>query len=408
MHRHLRRAQRGNLLDGRLLRLLVALARRPQAARSCAKARAAAPVVRCSSARRPPPPCRPARARSCSPSSTASVSAPSAPATPSAWQRPRTSTRSPPIRAPASAPAAATSASERASPAEAESGHHNLGAGRIASSDRARIDLWNRRSHLPRDRGHGRGAAHRQAPLQRALAPHRCFSDGGVHSSLLHLQAIVGATHLEEVPVVVHAILDGRDAPERSAARYLTEIEHALDAGKKGVIGTLMGRSYAMDRGGNWDRVGLASRPSCAGSRRAPTPRRGPRGRLPARQARTTIEPIRVGEYSGMKGHAVCDFSGGDHAPGAGSARRAPWCGACAASRCASSWPCCTGATYPPRWAGAHAHRSRQGGVRLHQGRVRHPHRAGPAAPRGLPRDLRRGDAGRAARGRRPHPAPLR
>ena len=200
-------------------------------------------------------------------------------------------------------------------PGGSEIGHHNLGAGRIASSDRARIDLSIADHTFRETEGIAEVLRIAKHHFNARLHLIGLLSDGGVHSSLLHLQAIIDAAHFEEVPVVVHAILDGRDAPERSAARYLTEIEHALDAGKKGIIGTLMGRSYAMDRGGHWDRVGLAFTAIVRGvAPRAETAAQALEAAYQRGKQDDEIEPIRVGEYSGMKGSFMCDFSGGDRA----------------------------------------------------------------------------------------------
>src|SRR4029078_3968991 len=78
-------------------------------------------------------------------------------------------------------------------------------------------------------------------------------SDGGVHSSMKHLFALIDIAYEEEVPVVVHAFLDGRDTPPKSAGGYLELLEAHLE--KKGVIGPLSARYYAMDRDKRWDRV---------------------------------------------------------------------------------------------------------------------------------------------------------
>ena len=94
-------------------------------------------------------------------------------------------------------------------------------------------------------------------------------SDGGVHSSLTHLLALIDAAHASGVTVVVHAFLDGRDVQPGTAPEYLAQLERRSSRGK-GVIGTVAGRYWAMDRDNRWERV---ERP-IKRDRRTPTRRR--------------------------------------------------------------------------------------------------------------------------------------
>lgn len=79
-------------------------------------------------------------------------------------------------------------------------------------------------------------------------------SDGGVHSSLAHLFALLEIAANARVRVVVHALLDGVDVPPRSAQGYIAELERKLEGGV-GRIGTVSGRAFAMDSEGRWDRI---------------------------------------------------------------------------------------------------------------------------------------------------------
>ena len=80
-------------------------------------------------------------------------------------------------------------------------------------------------------------------------------SDGCVHSSPDHLDALLELAIREKVPeLVVHPILDGRDTPPRSARRFMRELEEKL-AAKGGKIGVVSGRYYAMDRDNRWERI---------------------------------------------------------------------------------------------------------------------------------------------------------
>ncbi len=82
------------------------------------------------------------------------------------------------------------------------------------------------------------------------------LSDGGVHSHIDHLLALIKMAHQQGIEsVVVHCFLDGRDTPPQSAAHYLRILEDALADIPSGKIGTLHGRFYAMDRDNHWERT---------------------------------------------------------------------------------------------------------------------------------------------------------
>jgi 2,3-bisphosphoglycerate-independent phosphoglycerate mutase len=84
-------------------------------------------------------------------------------------------------------------------------------------------------------------------------------SDGQVHSSLTHLVALMQAATQANAPFVLHAFLDGRDTPPRSAATYIAAVENELATlGRGGAIKTVIGRFYAMDRDKRWERTHLA------------------------------------------------------------------------------------------------------------------------------------------------------
>ena len=138
-----------------------------------------------------------------------------------------------------------------------EVGHMNIGSGRIVAQDLPRIDVaiedgtFATRPALldfiAKIRG-ANGAVH----LAGLLSP------GGVHSHQSHITALVHALSKAGLPVFVHAILDGRDVPPRSARGFLKTFEDSI-AGLAGVrIATVSGRYYAMDRDKRWDRVQLA------------------------------------------------------------------------------------------------------------------------------------------------------
>jgi 2,3-bisphosphoglycerate-independent phosphoglycerate mutase len=179
-----------------------------------------------------------------------------------------------------------------------EVGHLNFGAGRIAMMDISRIDNAVHDGTLAKNPvladAFARASANQGRVHLLGLA-----SDGGVHSSLVHLLALIDAAHASGVEVVVHAFLDGRDVQPGTAPGYLRRIDHHL-AGK-GTIGTVAGRFWAMDRDNRWERVARAYD--------AIVHARGPRfdsaeaGVADALAKGTTdefVEPFVVGDYRGV------------------------------------------------------------------------------------------------------------
>ncbi len=82
-------------------------------------------------------------------------------------------------------------------------------------------------------------------------------SDGGVHSHIRHLFALIDLCRRRGAKPVVHMITDGRDTPPRCARQYLPDLDGALKRAG-GSIATVMGRYYAMDRDNRWDRTRTA------------------------------------------------------------------------------------------------------------------------------------------------------
>jgi 2,3-bisphosphoglycerate-independent phosphoglycerate mutase len=131
-----------------------------------------------------------------------------------------------------------------------EVGHLNLGAGAVVKQDLLRID------EAIED-----GSLFENEVLKAACEGKErlhllgLVSDGGVHSSLHHLEALVELARREGVPdVVVHAFTDGRDTAPDSGAGHVARVE-SWDGAR---IATVSGRYYAMDRDKRWDRTGLA------------------------------------------------------------------------------------------------------------------------------------------------------
>jgi 2,3-bisphosphoglycerate-independent phosphoglycerate mutase len=134
-----------------------------------------------------------------------------------------------------------------------EVGHLNLGAGAVVKQDLLRIDeAIADGSFFENDALRAACEAARDAGRLHLLG---LVSDGGVHSSMDHLRAVVELAGREEVPdVVIHAFTDGRDTNPDSGAGHVAEVESWGGAR----VATVSGRYYAMDRDKRWDRTELA------------------------------------------------------------------------------------------------------------------------------------------------------
>ncbi|HJW39732.1 MAG TPA: 2,3-bisphosphoglycerate-independent phosphoglycerate mutase, partial [Rhizomicrobium sp.] len=138
-----------------------------------------------------------------------------------------------------------------------EVGHMNIGAGRIVSQDLPRIDLAIEDGSFASRPAlldliakvkASRGAVHVMGLM----------SPGGVHSHQDHIAALVRVLSMAGVRVFVHAFLDGRDTPPKSALGFLKTFADSV-AGLAGMhMATVCGRYYAMDRDKRWERVGKA------------------------------------------------------------------------------------------------------------------------------------------------------
>ncbi|MGB9858392.1 MAG: 2,3-bisphosphoglycerate-independent phosphoglycerate mutase [Moorellaceae bacterium] len=146
-----------------------------------------------------------------------------------------------------------------------EVGHLNIGAGRIVYQELTRI------SRAIRDGSFFQNPVLLDAlrwTQERGGALHLLglLSDGGVHSHLDHLYALLelaGREGLDEV--YIHAFLDGRDVPPACAGQYIEAVEEECRRRGLGAIATIMGRYYAMDRDRRWERTARAYRAIVAG-----------------------------------------------------------------------------------------------------------------------------------------------
>ncbi|MEW5787373.1 MAG: 2,3-bisphosphoglycerate-independent phosphoglycerate mutase [Pseudomonadota bacterium] len=139
-----------------------------------------------------------------------------------------------------------------------EVGHLNIGAGRVVYQEFTRIDR-------AIDNGHFAGNLALLDVIEQvksrgsALHIFGLLSDGGVHSHENHIHAMLNmALEGGLKQVYVHAFLDGRDTPPKSAEAYLRCLQDKMDGLKGGRIASIVGRYYAMDRDRRWARVKLA------------------------------------------------------------------------------------------------------------------------------------------------------
>jgi len=139
-----------------------------------------------------------------------------------------------------------------------EVGHLNIGGGRIVYQDYTRISLAVEDGSLAENPVLLEAM---QKAKEAKLHLIGLLSDGGVHSHISHLYALLemaAKTGLEQV--YVHAILDGRDVPPRSALTYIQELEEKISRIGTGRVATVSGRYYTMDRDRRWERVEKAYR----------------------------------------------------------------------------------------------------------------------------------------------------
>ncbi|MBP9114703.1 MAG: 2,3-bisphosphoglycerate-independent phosphoglycerate mutase [Polyangiaceae bacterium] len=187
-----------------------------------------------------------------------------------------------------------------------EVGHLNFGAGRIAMMDISRID------NAVFDGSLAETPAFQDLFAKLVASSGNLHlmglvSDGGIHSMLHHLLALIDAAAKKGIKCIVHAFLDGRDTPPSSAGVYLEVLEKHL--GGKGMIGTVSGRYYAMDRDNRWERVEKAFSVISEGARflageKVPSFASALEGLEASYAAGKTdefVEPFVVGDYSGVR-----------------------------------------------------------------------------------------------------------
>ena len=179
-----------------------------------------------------------------------------------------------------------------------EVGHTNIGAGRVVAMDLGQIDLAIEDGSFFEN----------QAMLDFATAVKKSggrahimgvVSDGGVHGHISHIKAAVKMLTDQGVDVVLHAITDGRDVAPTSAKGFISDLDGSLP--DTAMIGTVIGRYFAMDRDTRWDRVERAYNAMIMGQgTSAATALEAVQDAYAKDQNDEFIEPCVIGDYSGL------------------------------------------------------------------------------------------------------------
>ncbi|TQS70448.1 2,3-bisphosphoglycerate-independent phosphoglycerate mutase [Rhodobacteraceae bacterium] len=180
-----------------------------------------------------------------------------------------------------------------------EVGHTNIGAGRVVAMDLGQIDLAIEdgsffdndalKTFIQTMKSSG-GTAHVLGVI----------SDGGVHGHIEHVLAGCRALTDAGVPVVLHAITDGRDVAPDSAGRFIDDLMARLPDGAR--VGTVIGRYWAMDRDNRWERVGRAYNAILnAQGEAADTPAKAVAQSYAKTEMDEFIAPTVIGDYTGAK-----------------------------------------------------------------------------------------------------------
>lgn len=139
-----------------------------------------------------------------------------------------------------------------------EVGHLNIGAGRIIYQELTRISKDINEGSFFKNEAFNK-AIDKAKVNNSSMHLMGLLSDGGVHSHINHLKALITLCKDKGLKkVYVHCFLDGRDVLPSSAKTFIEELEAHMKAENTGKIATISGRYYAMDRDNRWERIQLA------------------------------------------------------------------------------------------------------------------------------------------------------
>ena len=139
-----------------------------------------------------------------------------------------------------------------------ETGHLNIGAGRVVYQDLVKINRACDDNSILENAGIK--AAYSYAKSSgRSLHLMGLTSTGGVHSSLDHLKKLIDIAALYGISnCYVHCFMDGRDTDPMAGKGFIIDLQQHMQTAGTGVVATVIGRYYAMDRDQHWDRIKLA------------------------------------------------------------------------------------------------------------------------------------------------------
>ena len=139
-----------------------------------------------------------------------------------------------------------------------ETGHLNIGAGRIVYQDLVKINRACADNSILENPEIKSAFSYAKANGKN-LHLMGLTSTGGVHSSLGHLLKLIDIAQMYDIPnCYVHCFMDGRDTDPRAGKGFIADVQKHMDETGIGGIATIIGRFYAMDRDKNWDRIKLA------------------------------------------------------------------------------------------------------------------------------------------------------
>ena len=138
-----------------------------------------------------------------------------------------------------------------------ETGHLNIGAGRVVYQDLVMINHACADNSILQNPEIVSAYSYAQS-TGKSLHLMGLTSDGGVHSSIDHLFKLIDIAKMYDIEnCYVHCFMDGRDTDPMSGKGFVTDLQQHMAEAGTGVVATVIGRYYAMDRDNNWDRIKL-------------------------------------------------------------------------------------------------------------------------------------------------------
>ena len=139
-----------------------------------------------------------------------------------------------------------------------ETGHLNIGAGRVVYQDLVKINRACADNSILENPEIKSAFSYAKANGKR-LHLMGLTSTGGIHASLDHLLKLIDIAKMYDIEqCYVHCFMDGRDTDPRSGKGFIADLQKHMDEAGVGVVATIIGRFYAMDRDKRWDRIKLA------------------------------------------------------------------------------------------------------------------------------------------------------